>query len=376
MKKRMIAALLFMALMPAVSGAAVSISGYLDVGYIAAEGGVPFAGYASNRLQASGATAGNWDNDDGFALNDLNIDINATFTDSIKGYASWNFGTGGASVVDFAEIDFYDPFPMVKKLSVGRQGSVVGIEQRVSESNLNKFINMTLLSPWTVGSIDGLAIYGSFSPVDYQLAVSNSDNIDLTGAGMGTNIRPPAIAGAAGAFPENNNDKAVSGRIGVKPIEGLEVGVSGSYNPWVNGGVTGTNLPRTLVGVDAGYTWGALGLKGEYITVSEEQTNNNPQIRASGFYVEGLYDWSARLALGVRYANMEIEQGILGGNAIASQYSTTSFAACYKIADSVLFKAEYDINQEKMVNRTVVPSSVISNKSDNNVFALSLVGTF
>jgi hypothetical protein len=395
MKHLMALTLATLVALPA-SAAGVTISGYIDIGYIAAENPQTFLGStttAGGRQQASGATNSTWNGNDGFTLNDVNIDLTTEFQDWIKGYISFNFANGAAPTIDFAQMDFYDLGMFKNKVSVGRIGSVVGIEQRVSESNLNKFINMTLVSPWTVGSQDGIAVFGDMTMISYAFALTNGDNIGsapaggvLSGASMGTAARPPAIGGAVGAAAENNNDRNISGRIGVKPIEGLELGLSGSHDKFVTpaGAAASTNVDaaRNMVGVDASYIWGALTIKGEYIDVSEQvivpALGFADEITANAYYFEAWYDMNSKLGLGVRYNRAKIEQGTTsaGLQPTIADYSTVSVAGLYRVADNVQLKAEYDINQEKVLGRTVIPSPAIPNKLQNNVFALSLVGSF
>lgn len=389
MKKFAIIALAALIALPA-SAAGVTISGYVDIGYWAAQN--PQNGYRDavslnpigGGLQASNATNGLWDGDNQFALNDVNIDLNTKFTDDISGYVSFNFVNGAAPTIDYAQIDFNNVGPMNNKISMGRFGSVIGIEQRVSEANLNRFINMTLLSPVTVGSIDGIGVFGSFSPVSYALAVSNNDNIG--GASIGSApMAPSSLNGAVGAVQDNNNDLAISGRLGVMPIEGLEIGVSASHTnyapPIVAPGavVDRKNPTRNIVGADASYTWGALTLKGEYVTVSEQQQTlataafiNSP-IRTTGYYVEGWYDWTSKIGVGVRYNRVRAKQDSpITLEDVVSDYSTISLAGAYRIADNVTFKVEYDVNDESVLSRKGTAGAEI----DNDVIAASLVASF
>jgi hypothetical protein len=334
-------------------------------------------------LQASGSTNGAQDADGGFSLNEVNLDLASQLTNDISAFVSIDFNTppSAGGVIDYGYIDFANPGPFDLNVRVGRIPSVIGIEQRVSESNQNKFINLSLLSPVTVGSQDGIAVYGSFNPVNYAFAVSNADNRGLATTGA-IPVRPGNNNGAAflaAGAQQNNNDFAVSGRLGVVPIEGLEVGVSGSRDgSWQNAGnpTTPVNVTRTTLGADASYVWGALTLKGEYIVISEQQVNTAADIDWKGYYAEGVYDLNSKISLGVRYSAMNIDQNVGVGQTVISRYSTLSIAGNYRIADNVVVKAEYDINQEKNLQRSPVPSANQPNKVPNNVLALSLVGSF
>ncbi len=387
MKKFAILAMAAFLAMPA-SAAGVTISGYIDIGYWAAENPAgqvhPNGTVISNpaRLQASNSTAGSWNGNDQFSLNNINIDLNTKFTDDISGYMSFDFVLGAAPTIDYAQIDFNNVGPMNNKISVGRFGSVIGIEQRVSESNLNKFINMSLLSPFTTGAIDGVGVFGSFSPVSYALAVSNND--PFGGASITTGVNTPVQTTLRGAVPENNNNKAIAGRLGVMPLEGLEIGVSGSHSVWSANGANQVNNPdRSIIGVDASYVWGALSLKGEYVNIKEQQaallaaTTAAQPIKVVGWYVEGWYDWTAKIGVGVRYNRVQSKQNSIAvvnatNTDLVSDYSTLAIAGAYRIADNVTFKVEYDLNKESVLQRI---SSAVSD-IDNDVIAASLVASF
>ena len=293
-----------------------------------------------------------------------------------------NKPTNAAAVVDYAYIDFANPGPFDLNVRAGRIPSVIGIEQRFSESNQTKFINLSLLSPLTVGSVDGAAVYGFFSPVNYAIAISNYDLVGPAAITTTAALPPSNNNGAVAGLAENNNDLAISGRIGVIPIEGLEVGVSAARDvhqttPAV---LVPKNPSRVLLGVDVSYSWGALTLKGEYVSAKEQQTAvvgaiKPSDAKVSAYYVEGLYDLTSKLTLGVRYNVVKVTQNNINNINLSDKladYSTLSFAGCYKVADNVLLKAEYDINDESVMGYT----SQAGIENDNNVTALSLVGSF
>lgn len=405
MKHLAILALAVLIALPA-NAAGVTISGYIDFGYIAGEPGTSFGSTAS-RLQASGATNGNFDRDDGFALNEVNLDLSSQLTNDISAFASIDFastadagnvdGTGMFGNIDYAYVDFANPGPFDLNVRAGRIPSVMGIEQRVSESNQQKFINLSLTSPYLVGAVDGVAIYGSFSPVNYAVAVANSDimgpggQVGPQGAGA-ANIAMIEAPGNDNAVAnansnDNNNDLAVMGRIGVVPIEGLELGISGSYDQWNAGGTAARpqNLQRTILSADASYVWGALTLKGEYMALTEEQNAialAQGDIKVQGYYVEGVYDLNSKWSFGGRYSNMRQSQsGVTAattGSQRINEFYTVSAVGLYRIADNVVLKGEYDLNRERVLDRQSATNTVGYTKpqTNNDVFALSLVGSF
>lgn len=384
-----------LALQPA-SAAGVTISGYVDIGYWAAKNprlvndpatGVPFVPTSSAvpRLQAASSTNGSWNGNDQFALNEVNLDLSAQLTNDIAASLSLDFIQGAAPVIDYAYIDMANPGPFDLNMRLGRLPSIIGIEQRVSESNQSGFVNLSLLSALTVGSQDGMAIYGTFNPVNYAIALTNNDNIGGASVGIAP-LRPGNNNGATGAALDNNNNRAISGRIGAMPFEGIELGVSASHSVWVAPVAAAASVPdnknaaRNLVGVDVSYVWGPFALKSEYVNLKEEQLYKGPAlgglqnpIKLVGWYIEGWYDWSARIGVGVRYNRVEIKQNRATGlSDLASDYSTISVAGAYRIADNVAFRLQYDRNDESVLNYVSASGFDI----DNDVMAASLVASF
>lgn len=400
MKKFAILTLAALTALPA-SAASVTISGYIDVGYIAAEGGRGVAGAAGGQGAASGSTSGTINPSDGFALNEVNVDIAAQLTNDISSFVSLDWtplgsnnnagtiaaGTGNGTdvTVDFAYLDIANPGPFDLNIRAGRIPSVIGIAQRNSESPQTKFINMPQSSPYTVGSLDGVAVYGSFNPINYAVSVTNDDlrgtnELDvINSANVGVaGVGPSNSNGTAGATGlDNNNNFAVSGRIGVVPIEGLEVGVSGGVSKYAPGTTAGhKDLERSTYGFDASYAFGAWSFKGEYVKVQEDDID--AAIRGdhdlSSWYLEAVYDLSSKYSVGVRYNETDMNSNFAGQAATAKAYeiSAIQVAGVYRVSDNVHAKAEYTINDEDVRNY----STVINPEIGNDVLAFSLVGAF
>lgn len=376
---------ILLALFALPGAAAVTISGYIDFGYIAAEGGASVLGATPNQVQAAAATNGNRSANNGFALNDVNIDLNATFTDRISGYASFNFVTGARALIDAAYIQFDQPGPLTGKGTAGRFFSAFGIEGRVAESNLTKFINMSLLSPFTVGSLDGAMYATTFGPVDVAVSYTNGDPIAssrMAGWGNGSITDPtylqPGLYGAVGNAAPVNNDRAIAGRLGFKPIDGLEVGVSGSHDGsyTASGASVPINLKRNMLGFDLSYVHGGLSLKSEYLSVTEDGDASTGlrtgKAKAHGYYLEGLYCFNEKYAVGARYNRLKVKQSPTVAQT-NNDVSTLSIAGCYNVSNNVMLKAEYDFNREYQLNGV---TSGVGVTVPNDVLAFSLVGSF
>jgi hypothetical protein len=326
---------------------------------------------------------------DQFVLNELNLDLASQLTNDISMFVSLDSIRGNAVSIDYAYVDFANPGPFDLNVRVGRIPSVVGIEQRASESNQTKFINLSLMSPYTVGAIEGAAIYGSFSPVNYALAISNSDVFNAQNNAIAGNRLAAVPAGNnngvanVASYSDGNKAYAISGRVGVVPIEGLEIGISGSRDRYALGnGVLLFKGVRNLVAADASYSWGAFTLKGEYGAQTEQPltfTGNlrDPKIKTQMYYVEGVYDINSKWSIGARYSDLKTKQQGVGANVngVVDSVNTLSIAGVYRIADNVQLKAEYDLNGEKVLNGVQRGTGGVPTVK-NNVLALSLVASF
>ncbi|MCA9403418.1 MAG: hypothetical protein KC897_06530 [Candidatus Omnitrophica bacterium] len=126
----------------------------------------------------------------------------------------------------------------------------------------------------TTWTESGAAFFGEFAPVigayedlvvNYEVQVINGLNDGFSDTGLG---------GARGSLSsDNNNNKAVAGRVVLSPALGHEVGLSGYYGAYNEYGDSISGK-----GVDFLSTWGPLELTGEYAYFKV----NAPEFAASG----------------------------------------------------------------------------------------------
>ncbi len=378
---------LFLAL-AAPASARVSISGFIDLGYWAASN--PDYGLTSattgrpDRLQASTNTLGSHQGNDQFALNDIELSLEAELTERVSGVMVFNFGNGANPTIGEAFVTAEALTPLELDLTLGRLGSIFGIEQAFTGPVENPFITTSLLAPFTTGSLDGVAVALARGPFTLALAVSNDDL--LPGATIGLNPLGAAGGGVAGALTENNNDRAVMGRIGWTGIDALTLGVSGSRTIWAAPVAAGSAVPdainasRILLGLDADWTSGRWNLKGEYAVADEEQLYKlgaEVPIRWTGWRVGGWFEATAALGIGARFARIQTRQAtnILvppGNVALVSDYSALTLGVRWRPAERLIGKVEFTRNKESVLER----ASVAGRETDNDVLALSLIATF
>lgn len=386
---------------------AVEIGGFVDIGLFDVEGNGtvtpangPNAGVRCGMIGADPSTAGamrNGANDAGnttFAINWVRIALTEDLTDNISVTVHLDSNNSAAVTVTKAYVDFVNPGPADITLRVGEHMSILGLEPRTSTSPSRDAISMTMLSNWTVGTQSGVAILGSFAPLNYAFSVVN----DAYGGVEDRN-------GADAVSGNDDNQMTFAGNIGVVPIEGLELGVFAEFganantneavNTFTNNnspGVTGNDSDHELWGVYGEYAYGPFKVNGEYIKDDEElstQVLGVDDNSVEAWYIYGSYDVTSELTLWLRYGEAEYEGEILAGtagngNANATAFSNEqipdqerfAFGASYAIADNVTVKVEYQDNDEEDVNANNNIAAIVGADVDNDVLAGSLVVSF
>lgn len=415
-----LAAAAAVALAAPAAAANVEIGGYIDVGWFDMEGGGTgglFGGTATTNGNPAQTAVGSTNGAQTVAgqqtsiLNEVNIDLTAELADNVTVFASFdaiptggradatNVGNaaqpnGGATTLDMGYIDFQNPGAMPINVRVGAIPSVIGIEQREAEANQKRSVSLSLLSPFTVGSVVGTGVYGSFDFVNYQIAWTNSDPFGAapiyvnagaapTPATISANLAriAPENNGVTGA--DNNNNRTIQGRLGVTPLEGLEIGVSGTIGKYAAPLATG-DQERRLVGFDVGYVWGPWSAKAEYVSIDEDNNANagvsDNKVRA--WYVEGAYEFGSIASMAksgglvVRYSNETIDvdsdDNPANGNISVEVADVDQIAigGWVDLSNDVRMKLEYQINDEDTnpFYGTVDPN--------NDVLTMSVVASF
>jgi hypothetical protein len=214
--------------------------------------------------------------------------------------------------------------------------------------------------------------------VEYQFFVMN---------GLDNNISDQdGLRQARGSFHrDNNNNKAVVGRLLTKLMPGVEFGLSGYYGTY-------DNTDRKMRGVDADLkmTYGPFEVLAEFanfdldpggLSTSPSQLGLAVPSYLRGGYVEGRYrfwfDWLNSTWLGrdfddpkftglVRYEQAVVANSDLPQEA-ANHESRLSFGLNYRPVRTVAFKTEYQFNQTR--NEPLI-------RGDNNGVVLSVTGAF
>lgn len=388
---------LALAIVPASANHHMTISGYIDVSYadvegdisdVVASGGFPVNAPSVNGNTGAGNNAGGaaptntaaqGGTNSRFALNEVNLDIRAELTDNMQTYVSLDSIRGGALAVDEGWIEWSNPGSFDLNVRAGHVPSSIGIETRWKESNETVFNSLSLISGFTVGASEGLQAYGTWSPINWQVAITNHDPVGTSSTGSAIAAQTTVLPNNNGATGENNENKFISGRLGVLPIEGLEVGISGAtgQHNTTNGGAGATDLRRQTLGVDLQYRYGPFNLVGEYLSV-EEDVLGAPDDDLTGFYVQGTYDFTDQITFGLRFSDVDVDAGAAAGQFQTLDYSQISILGAYDLAENVMVKLQYDINDED-VNRAAIGganSVATGGEPDNDGISLAVVASF
>jgi predicted porin len=152
--------------------------------------------------------------------------------------------------------------------------------------------------------------------------------------------------GTAANSNSNTNDTIfAAGRLDIKPVHGLLVGLSGG-----TGGVSGgtNHLGRSRFGFHVKYDGNddlPIGFRAEYLKATDEQLGK-ADLNRDGFYVTFLYTFAKQFQLGVRYDEINNNKDV-DGNKIKT--FTAGFHYLIK-GKNINLKLDYfNINQENRV---------------------------
>lgn len=202
----------------------------------------------------------------------------------------------------------------------------------------------------------GAGIYGSLgSKVDYQVLLMNGLNGEEFSAKNGLR------GGRQNLNKDNNRNKAVAGRLEIRPLTNLYTNFS-FYS--ADSAPKGESAYTTIAAFDGKYSFGNFDLLGEYVHVFQ----NNPSALSddightmSGYWVEGAYHFMPKAwktgklsesdaIIFARYSEFDTQQGNIADPAKASgkyDRSYTNFGLVFKPVPTLAIKADYQIYDDK-----------------------------
>lgn len=156
----------------------------------------------------------------------------------------------------------------------------------IHDSPLNDLTNRPIVSrnllPTTLSEA-GMGIFGSFYPQDwvvgYELYVVNGFNQKIIDGSKRLRVR----GGRGSQKTDNNENKAITGRVSVSPALGVDMGVSGHHGKY---DAMGENS-LTIAALDLDFQRGPLQLIGEGAVVNAEIPSGSPTAESQmGFYAQ------------------------------------------------------------------------------------------
>ncbi len=141
-------------------------------------------------------------------------------------------------------------------------------------------------------------------------------------------------------FKDNNNNKALGGRIGFIPFTGAEVGWSGM------GGKYSSDDDFFLWGADAEIRFRGLELRGEYVNLSVDRAGRSGQYQ-DGFYSQAAYrlgrnELESTLPASLRKLEFVVRFGT--AETVEGDVDQTTFGLTYWLAESAPLKFAYELN--------------------------------
>lgn len=203
----------------------------------------------------------------------------------------------------------------------------------------------------------GIAAHGKIGTrADYQIMVLNGlDGSKFSGA---DGIRK----GRQSVDQDNNRNKAIAGRLEIRPMERLQTNLS-FYT--ANSGAKGkASAYTTIAAFDGKYSIGDFDLAGEYVQIYQHNPGSlSKEIghTMSGYWVEGAYHFmpkawksgklgEADALLFARYSEFDTQQGNIADPSKASgrfDRNYTTLGLVFKPTTTVAIKADYQFFDDK-----------------------------
>jgi len=225
-------------------------------------------------------------------------------------------------------------------LQVGLLDMPFGIDYQVFATPDRKTVTPPLVTELMMdggwGDI-GVNLHGSVARLNYNLYAVN---------GMGEDGGIPV-----NQLGDNNNAKTVGGRIGVLPINDLELGFSYTQGPYLDGSA---KEALSRIGGDIQFAYQSLQIKGEFIK-GKEEIPGAPDSEHEGCYIQLLGKATEKLYGVTRYGYWKPKGG--------DRVTRVTLGLGYDLVENISLRSEYQINGE-------TPSV------DDNLFSTQVVISF
>lgn len=225
-------------------------------------------------------------------------------------------------------------------LAIGKFDVPFGIEWHVYHTLDRKFVTGPLAAELTheYWNDYGIQVYSETDWYNGVLYLSNGFSYeagyDTSGKFLGYNGFGYDPKKSAGSVKESESKNGIGGRIGLTPIDKIEVG--GSFAIIQN---NDHETDQSLYGIDLQANLGDLAVKGEYVSHTIGSAEDNT-VTNTGMYLQGVYTYG-RFLTGLRYGMFEPDfEGVDSINRISLLYGLV-------ITEGAEIRLEYQANSEK-----------------------------
>ncbi|MBI4665987.1 MAG: outer membrane beta-barrel protein [Nitrospinae bacterium] len=256
----------------------------------------------------------------------LRVDLNYRSTDRMTAVSASETETT-ATVPGLADITaeqafIYANLPAGLKLTVGKFNAPIGFEL-VDPNQMFQYSHAMVFIYGLPTNLTGAMVSGASGMVDFSVyGVNGWDKIS-----------------------DDNKDKTIGGRLGLTPVEGVNVGLS--YITGKEGSDADGASPNNLSAFDIDSTITAIpgltiGLEynsGKY----EKQSVVNPGKDAdwAGYLVMANYAVTEKIGLTLRYDSFDDKEGARFGSGVKEKRDAFTIAPIYTIAPGFVARAEY-----------------------------------
>lgn len=176
------------------------------------------------------------------------------------------------------------------------------------------------LNPYPMFRDIGVQLGGRSSIMNYKIALVNGKGANQT---------------------EQFDPKDLLGRIGITPVEHLELGVSGHFGQYQPVLTSENHEARMRAGIDVSYTGDPLYFRAEYI-VREDDLAEGGTREMNGWYLLGAYKFTENIQAIARYESYDPESSI-----DENEYSGILMGANYYFAGQTRLSINYEIRDDK-----------------------------
>lgn len=186
---------------------------------------------------------------------------------------------------------------------------------------IERTTTVSRLNPYMMFRDIGIQVGGRGSLVNYKVAVVNGKGANQT---------------------EQYDPKDVLGRIGIIPVDYLELGISGHFGQYQPNLNSENHESRKRVGVDISYTGDPVYFRAEYI-VREDDLSEGGSREMSGWYLLGTYKFTQNIQTIARFESYDPETSIGDNN-----YTGVLIGANYYFVGNTRLSVNYEFRDDKM----------------------------